>query len=91
MDSLHICCPKCQWEPDGKPYWQCSCSHQFDAFASAGSCPSCGKEWEFTQCVDFAGGCNHISPHLDWYSNLRQIASEALEVLYEKVEVQAHK
>lgn len=87
MDSIKIRCPKCHWEPDGKPYWQCGCGHQFDAFVSAGTCPECGKDWEFTQCVDFAGGCNHVSPHLDWYGNLDKIVEELKEVLREKVEV----
>jgi hypothetical protein len=88
MDSIKIRCPKCSWEPDGKPYWQCGCGNQFDAFITAGTCPECKKDWEFTQCVDFAGGCNHVSPHLDWYGNLDRMMEEVREVLREKVEVE---
>jgi hypothetical protein len=25
MDNIHICCPKCKWEPDRQLYWQCTC------------------------------------------------------------------
>jgi hypothetical protein len=87
MDSIRIRCPKCNWEPDGKSHWQCTCGHRWDAFSTGGGCPCCGKQWEYTQCVDDAGGCNHAAPHLDWYENLDVIAEEALSVLYEKVQV----
>jgi hypothetical protein len=86
MDSIRIRCPKCNWEPDGKPYWQCQCGHQFDTFATAGRCPSCSKEWEYTQCVDFAGGCNDFAPHMEWYQGLDKVVEELKEGLYERVD-----
>ena len=73
MDSIHIHCPKCHWEPDGKPYWKCSCGTKWDTFATGGRCPHCGKVWEDTQCPGAAGGCYQWSPHLDWYDGLEEI------------------
>lgn len=71
MKSIHIRCPKCQWQPDGLPHWQCSCGIVWNTFETAGRCPSCGKVWEDTQCVSPAyGGCARWSPHLEWYEGL---------------------
>jgi hypothetical protein len=38
MNSIRIRCPKCEWEPDGKPYWRCSCGHRWDTFSTGGRC-----------------------------------------------------
>jgi hypothetical protein len=62
--------PKCKWEPDGKPHWQCTCGTVWDTFSTAARCPSCGKVWEYMQCIEAASGCNAISLHLDWYEGL---------------------
>jgi hypothetical protein len=86
MDPIRIRCPKCQWEPDGKPYWQCSCGHTWDTFSTGGRCPVCQKVWEDTKCVMEAGGCDKWSPHLDWYENLDKVVKEALEEINEKVQ-----
>jgi len=83
MDNIKIHCPKCHWEPDGKPYWSCSCGMHWDTFATGGRCPKCGKVWSKTQCVEPAGGCNLWSPHLDWYENLDDISEEVLSLLKE--------
>src|SRR5688572_17074630 len=76
MPDIHIRCPKCKWEPDGKPYWSCTCGHTWDTFSTAGRCPNCGKVWKDTQCIETAGGCPAWSPHLDWYEGLEEIINE---------------
>ena len=81
MDSIRIRCPKCDWEPDGQPYWLCTCGHHWDTFNTGGRCPACGKVWEHTQFVLEAGGCTKWSPHLDWYENLDKVADEVKDVL----------
>jgi len=81
MDSIRIRCPKCSWEPDGQPYWMCSCGHSWDTFSTGGRCPACGKAWEQTQCIEDAGGCPKWSPHFDWYENLDKVVDEVKEVL----------
>jgi hypothetical protein len=77
----HICCPKCGWEPDGQAHWQCLCGHSFDAFASAGRCPACFRQWERTHCVPEAGGCNGKTNHLDWYGDLQGWLQRELQAL----------
>jgi hypothetical protein len=85
MEDIHIRCPKCKWEPDGKPYWACSCGHQWDTFATAGRCPQCGKIWKDTQCVAAEhGGCLAWSPHLDWYDGLDEIIDRLKAEIEEK-------
>ncbi|PUZ22445.1 hypothetical protein DCM91_14335 [Chitinophaga costaii] len=81
MDSLKIRCPKCKWEPDGKPYWQCSCGHVWDTFTTGGRCPACQKVWEDTCCIYPPAGCLQWSPHLDWYEHLDNILLEIREVI----------
>ncbi len=90
MKDIQIRCPKCSWEPDGKPYWACTCGTVWDTFSTGGRCPGCGKQWEDTQCVPYAGGCGKWSPHLDWYDNLSEIANQVNEFLKapEEVELQ---
>jgi hypothetical protein len=81
MAEIRICCPKCSWEPDGAPYWSCNCGTRWNTFATGGRCPGCGKVWEFTQCIQWAGGCDQWSPHLDWYENLDDITEEIRTLL----------
>ena len=76
MDSIRVRCSECNWEPDGQPYWGCTCGHCWDTFSTGGRCPACGKVWEDTQCIEPAGGCIEWSPHLDWYENLDKVADE---------------
>lgn len=57
-------CPKCEWKPDGKPYWECECGHSWNTFDTRGKCPSCGKQWQTTQCH----ACGKWSPHSRWYT-----------------------
>ena len=59
-----IRCPRCGWQPDGKPYWQCElCFTTFDTFKTRAHCPKCPNHWEFTQCIQ----CGIQSRHDDWY------------------------
>lgn len=70
-EDVKIQCPKCTWEPDGQPYWQCTtCEHSWDTFETGARCPNCSHQYEMTQCIHHAGGCNESSPHLDWYKGL---------------------
>ena len=72
MDTIHVYCPKCQWEPDGHRYWVCTCAFKWDTFSTGGRCPNCGKVWDDTQCI----GCEEWSPHLDWYHGLDEIVTK---------------
>ena len=81
-----IACPKCGWEPDGRPHWSCSCGHHWNTFETAGRCPSCGKHWKNTQCIPFAGGCSEWSLHLDWYRDLDDWLEEELDKIPNAVE-----
>jgi hypothetical protein len=83
MEQIRIRCPKCTWEPDGRPYWQCTCGVNWDSFATGARCPGCGKVWEETQCVRYAGGCEAWSPHLDWYEGLDDIVEKLKEEIRE--------
>ncbi|WP_211213902.1 hypothetical protein [Lewinella cohaerens] len=65
-----VSCPSCGWHPDGKEHWKCHCGHTWDVFSTGGRCPACLYHWEKTQCAPKAGGCNSVSPHMDWYGNL---------------------
>ena len=84
MEEIKIHCPKCHWEPDGKPYWQCTCGHNWDTFSTGGRCPSCAKVWEETQCIPHAGGCDKISPQLDWYVGLDDIVAQLKAEILER-------
>ena len=69
--ELKVCCPQCGWLPDGEAYWTCrSCSYDWDVFSTGGRCPRCDFEHQFTECIGWAGGCDEMSPHLDWYQGL---------------------
>jgi hypothetical protein len=83
LPLMRIACPKCQWSPDGLDYWQCQCGHTWNTFETAGRCPKCHYEHEYTACVPFAGGCEAISPHLDWYDGLDKIIEELIEEVFE--------
>lgn len=87
---MKICCPKCSWEPDGRPYWACSdCGFSWDTFKTAARCPRCQRQHEYTQCIDFAGGCAASSPHIDWYRDLDDLLSDQLKTLKESTLHQA--
>jgi len=81
--QIRIRCPACSWEPDGKPYWQCTCGCVWDTFSTGARCPACHKVWEQTQCVEEAGGCDALSPHLDWYEGLEDAVSRLKEEIEE--------
>jgi len=89
LEDIHIRCPKCKWEPDGKPYWQCTCGTVWDTFSTGARCPDCGRVWEHTQCIQHAGGCNAYSPHLDWYEGLHDTIEKLKEEIKEHWRVPA--
>jgi hypothetical protein len=61
--NIKVECPKCEWVPDGKPHWRCSCGYKWNTFETQAKCPGCGKQWDVTYCP----GCGQTSPHKDWY------------------------
>ena len=61
--NVRIECPKCEWQPDGKVYWKCSCGHSWNTFETRAKCPACDKQWNTTRCP----GCGHSTPHEEWY------------------------
>lgn len=65
MNSVKIACPKCQWQPDGRSHWQCSCGHCWNTFETKGECPKCKIQWQDTHCP----ACHESSAHGDWYTN----------------------
>ncbi len=79
--EFKIACPKCNWEPDGGEYWGCTCGHVWDTFKTAAQCPVCKKQYRYTQCIGWRGGCDQSSLHIEWYRNLDDILKEELEAV----------
>lgn len=75
--SEKIRCPKCTWQPEAHSSWSCLCGHSWNTFDTGGQCPSCGKQWEHTQCLSFS--CLQFSLHIDWYEDLDEILEELME------------
>lgn len=75
-----IACPLCDWEPDPRSLWYCTCSCTWNTFSTGGVCPSCKKQWQTTQCLS----CHKHSPHLDWYRSLPDIIQNELDKAIEK-------
>ena len=85
MAEEKIACPKCDCEPDGRPYWMCdSCFTAWNTFETAARCPSCSKQFKETQCIPGASGCGQISPHIDWYRDLDNWLEEELAKIKEQ-------
>jgi hypothetical protein len=87
MDKIEIRCPKCGWEPDGKPHWYCTCGMNWDTFSTGARCPRCAKLWSYTQCPRKPGGCGGRSPHLDWYCGLDDVLNRLKEEIRESWEL----
>lgn len=50
-------CPTCKASPRMGPLWGCgTCRAQFDTFATHAQCPSCGRQFNVTQCLDCGAG-----------------------------------
>ena len=48
--ELDIHCPNCEWVPDNKKHWTCSCGENLNPFKLETShCPKCDKKWENTK------------------------------------------
>lgn len=86
-NQIKIACPKCDWEPEARDMWQCSCGHIWNTFDTGGCCPNCKKQWKDTQCIGWRGGCNAWSPHIDWYRGLDEAIAELLKSIKEASEV----
>jgi Zn-dependent protease len=56
-------CPSCKSAPPLGTLWRCGQCHQaFDMFATIGTCPHCGTQFNGTQCLD----CGTTSPISEW-------------------------
>src|SRR5215472_9279659 len=52
-------CPTCNTAPPIGNYWKCSqCQQSFDTFQTQGACPSCGRQFAVTACLD----CRRVHP-----------------------------
>ena len=69
-----IRCPLCGWRPSAASRWSCSaigtpepffegCGTIWNTFSTAGRCPGCSHQWQWTSCLQ----CEQWSPHADWY------------------------
>jgi hypothetical protein len=83
MDNVEIYCPKCHWEPDGKPYWRRNCGTVWDTFSTGARCPGCQKVWGYTICPKKPDGCGSRDPHLGWYHGLGDIIDKLKEEIGE--------
>ena len=72
--SDRIRCPRCAWTPDASSRWCCdyrqspeppfeSCGAVWNTFKTAGRCPGCQHQWEWTSCLR----CSEYSRHEEWY------------------------
>lgn len=68
--DLTIQCPACEWNPDGKKHWACTCEHRWDTFKTKGKCPKCQTQWTDTWCP----GCGQSTPQTDWYKTDEELA-----------------
>lgn len=57
----------------------CSCGNLWNTFDTGGQCPSCGKQWEYTQCLSWS--CHQWSLHVDWYEDLIDEINELVETI----------
>jgi hypothetical protein len=60
-----IRCPRCKWRPGRDDRWFCNCGYVWNTFETAGLCPACDTQWEWTACLR----CEEWSPHKDWYAD----------------------
>lgn len=81
--NIQILCPKCGWEPDGKPYWKCSvCKTSWNTFDTRGVCPACNKVYEETACPRSRGGCGQMSLHNDWYVEIETSERKSSSIFF---------
>ena len=56
-------CPECKTAPPVGAIWRCGkCGGPFDTFATLGTCPHCGTQFNATQCLD----CGSLRPINEW-------------------------
>jgi hypothetical protein len=58
-----IRCPHCAWQPSRLDRWSCFCGTEWNTFDTAGKCPGCGFQWQWTQCLR----CKRRAEHARWY------------------------
>ena len=87
--ELDIHCPNCEWFPDGKKHWNCSCGETINPFKlEISNCPKCEEKWKNTTCPTAVGGCNTASLHLDWYHNNAEYINYHLEKILSKFDME---
>ena len=71
-----IRCPACAWQPAATCLWYCAdcirpenflggCGTAWNTFETAGLCPGCAHQWQWTSCL----ACGQWSPHSSWYAD----------------------
>ena len=71
-----IRCPACSWRPAATSLWYCAdctrpenflggCGTAWNTFETAGLCPGCAHQWQWTLCL----ACGQWAPHSSWYSD----------------------
>jgi hypothetical protein len=58
-----VSCPHCSYQLADDDLWQCDCGHQWNTFATRGTCPACNKTHQVTSCP----ACDSVSDHSAWY------------------------
>jgi hypothetical protein len=76
-DTLRgIRCPLCEWRPSPSSRWCClrtdspepffeGCGTMWNTFETAGRCPGCRHQWQWTSCLR----CGEWSRHDAWYAD----------------------
>jgi len=56
-------CPPCHSNPRQGSFWRChKCTAIFDMFATPGTCPACGTQFEMTRCLE----CSALNALASW-------------------------
>jgi Zn-dependent protease/predicted RNA-binding Zn-ribbon protein involved in translation (DUF1610 family) len=59
-------CPNCKTAPPWGAFWVCGkCRKPFDTFATQGTCPNCGTQYNATSCPE----CGTMRPFSEWMTS----------------------
>jgi len=75
-ETRRVRCPHCEWTPQASHRWSCldqgppeffegGCGTSWNTFQTAGRCPGCQHQWQWTICLS----CLQWAPHDDWYES----------------------
>jgi hypothetical protein len=63
-DGRLVRCPQCLFQPPADHRWICKCDHVWNAFETAGHCPSCHVNWAVVICPR----CGEVTDRQRWYA-----------------------